>query len=167
LNGKPGTSIRIPPAGSGVGNSVLNQILICFCILFLVYVHRLQDLEKKLASDNCSEERKSRQINALGKKESDFLRFRRVKLGVDDLMTVKVIGKGAFGEVRQCYILIHGVYESSTSNIEPYPYDDYHLICAWQVRLVQKSDNGRIYAMKTLRKSDMVKKDQVRFLLLP
>lgn len=42
-------------------------------------------------------------------------------------MTVKVIGKGAFGEVR----------------------------------LVQKLDSGKIYAMKTLRKADMFKKDQV------
>ncbi|KNE71327.1 AGC/NDR/NDR protein kinase [Allomyces macrogynus ATCC 38327] len=88
---------------------------------------RLQDLERKLAAESCSEERKNRQIQALGRKESDFLRFRRVKLGVDDFMTVKVIGKGAFGEVR----------------------------------LVQKRDNGRIYAMKTLRKSEMVKKDQL------
>lgn len=46
---------------------------------------------------------------------------------MDDFITVKVIGKGAFGEVR----------------------------------LVQKADTGKIYAMKTLRKTEMVKKDQV------
>lgn len=49
---------------------------------------------------------------------------------MEDFITVKVIGKGAFGEVR----------------------------------LVQKADTGKIYAMKTLRKSEMVKKDQVSFL---
>ncbi|KAI9173244.1 hypothetical protein H9P43_007375 [Blastocladiella emersonii ATCC 22665] len=89
--------------------------------------HRLQDLERRVRDENCSDERKNRQLAALGRKESDFLRFRRVKLGVDDFLTIKVIGKGAFGEVR----------------------------------LTQKRDNGRIYAMKTLRKSDMVKKDQL------
>ncbi|KAI9218769.1 kinase-like domain-containing protein [Blastocladiella britannica] len=88
---------------------------------------RLADLGRKLDAEQCSDERKTRQLAALGRKESDYLRFRRVKLGVDDFATIKVIGKGAFGEVR----------------------------------LTQKRDNGRIYAMKTLRKSEMVKKDQL------
>lgn len=46
-----------------------------------------------------SEERKQRQLQQLGKRESAFLRLRRTKLGLDDFRTVKVIGKGAFGEV--------------------------------------------------------------------
>lgn len=36
----------------------------------------------------------------LGKKESTYLRLRRTKLSLEDFRTVKVIGKGAFGEVR-------------------------------------------------------------------
>ena len=74
-----------------------------------------------------SDERKQRQLQQLGKRESAFLRLRRTKLGLDDFRTVKVIGKGAFGEVR----------------------------------LVQKTDTGKIYAMKTLKKEEMLKKDQV------
>lgn len=46
-----------------------------------------------------SDERKQRQLQQLGKRESAFLRLRRTKLGLDDFRTVKVIGKGAFGEV--------------------------------------------------------------------
>lgn len=46
-----------------------------------------------------SDERKQRQLAQLGKRESAFLRLRRTKLGLDDFRTVKVIGKGAFGEV--------------------------------------------------------------------
>ena len=46
------------------------------------------------------EERKNRQLTQLGKKESTYLRLRRTKLTLDDFRTVKVIGKGAFGEVR-------------------------------------------------------------------
>lgn len=34
-----------------------------------------------------------------------------------------------------------------------------------QVRLVQKLDTGKIYAMKTLKKEEMLKKDQVRAIL--
>lgn len=46
-----------------------------------------------------SEDRKHRQLQQLGKKESTYLRLRRTRLGLDDFRTVKVIGKGAFGEV--------------------------------------------------------------------
>lgn len=90
---------------------------------------RWLDLENKLAQEkeSMSEERKNRQLQNLGKKESQFLRLRRTKLSLEDFINVKVIGKGAFGEVR----------------------------------LVQKKDTGKIYAMKTLLKSEMYKKDQL------
>ncbi|GBB97232.1 hypothetical protein RclHR1_29440002 [Rhizophagus clarus] len=88
---------------------------------------RRNELEKKLEKEDISDDRKSRQLQSLGRKESSFLRLRRTRLGLEDFVTVKVIGKGAFGEVR----------------------------------LVQKADTGKIYAMKTLRKADMFKKDQL------
>ncbi|KAJ7700121.1 AGC/NDR protein kinase [Mycena rosella] len=89
---------------------------------------RRVELERRLQGDNMmTEERKQRQLQQLGKKESTFLRLRRTKLGLDNFRTVKVIGKGAFGEVR----------------------------------LVQKTDTGKIYAMKTLKKEEMLKKDQL------
>ena len=65
--------------------------------------------------------------NQLTAKETEFLRLKRSRLGVDDFDPIKVIGKGAFGEVR----------------------------------LVQKVDTGHVYAMKILRKADMVEKEQV------
>lgn len=90
---------------------------------------RRLELESKLANEESgmSEERKNRQLQNLGKKESQFLRLRRTRLSLEDFITVKVIGKGAFGEVR----------------------------------LVQKRDTGKIYAMKTLLKAEMYKKDQL------
>jgi hypothetical protein len=84
---------------------------------------RIQALESTLASY----QNPQRVINSHGRRESEFLRLRRVRMGADDFSTIKVIGKGAFGEVR----------------------------------LVQKSDTGKVYAMKTLRKSEMIKKEQV------
>jgi hypothetical protein len=64
------------------------------------------ELERKLAADTLtSDERKHRQLLSLGKKESTFLRLRRTKLGLDDFRTVKVIGKGAFGEVRDTWTI--------------------------------------------------------------
>ncbi|KZO98016.1 kinase-like protein [Calocera viscosa TUFC12733] len=89
---------------------------------------RRVELERKLASDLVMpDDRKQRQLLQLGRKETMFLRLRRTKLGLDDFRTVKVIGKGAFGEVR----------------------------------LVQKVDTGKIYAMKTLLKAEMLKRDQL------
>ncbi|KAJ2002909.1 Serine/threonine-protein kinase [Coemansia thaxteri] len=89
---------------------------------------RRKDLEQRLLSESgSSEERKQRQLQSLGAKESSFMRLRRTKLCVTDFQTVKVIGRGAFGEVR----------------------------------LVQKRDTGKIFAMKILRKSEMIKKDQL------
>lgn len=67
----------------------------------LLTYYRRVELERKLSQDTTmSEERKQRQLQQLGKRESAFLRLRRTKLGLDDFRTVKVIGKGAFGEVR-------------------------------------------------------------------
>jgi protein-serine/threonine kinase len=95
------------------------------------------------------EDRKQRQLQQLGKKESTFLRLRRTKLGLNDFRTVKVIGKGAFGEVN-------------ISHIE----NDCRIESCLKVRLVQKTDTGKIYAMKTLKKEEMLKKDQVRCVTL-
>ncbi|RPA99356.1 kinase-like protein [Choiromyces venosus 120613-1] len=89
---------------------------------------RRVELEQDIVGEGkMSEERKKRRRQTLGKQESSFLRLRRMRLHADDFVTVKVIGKGAFGEVR----------------------------------LVQKRDTGKIYAMKTLLKSEMFKKDQL------
>lgn len=74
-----------------------------------------------------SAERRNRETQLFSKNESHYLRLRRTRLSLEDFHTVKVIGKGAFGEVR----------------------------------LVQKRDTGKIYAMKTLLKSEMYKKDQL------
>ena len=35
------------------------------------------------------------------RKETEFLRLKRTRLGLDDFESLKVIGRGAFGEVRE------------------------------------------------------------------
>lgn len=88
---------------------------------------RYKKLEESMTSDGLTEQEKveRRQLHAL--KETEFLRLKRLKLTYNDFSPIKVIGKGAFGEVR----------------------------------LVQKKDTGHIYAMKILRKKDMLLKEQV------
>ncbi|KAK3688310.1 kinase-like domain-containing protein [Podospora appendiculata] len=62
-----------------------------------------------------------------GRKEGSYLRFLRTKDKPENYTTVKIIGKGAFGEVK----------------------------------LVQKKADGKVYAMKSLIKTEMFKKDQL------
>ncbi|CAK9297531.1 unnamed protein product [Gordionus sp. m RMFG-2023] len=89
--------------------------------------NRQRHLEKSMNDEGLSNEEKviKRQQHAI--KETEFLRLKRCRLGVDDFEPMKVIGRGAFGEVR----------------------------------LVQKKDTGHVYAMKILRKSEMLEKEQV------
>jgi len=93
---------------------------------------RLKRLEESLNDKGLSETVRAEKRSQHATKETEFLRLKRSRLGVDDFEAIKVIGKGAFGEVR----------------------------------LVQKIDTGHVYAMKILRKADMVEKEQVRILVL-
>lgn len=87
---------------------------------------RRGELEQKL-NQPMPGEAKDREVRKYNKLESQHLRLKRTKIRLTDFRTVKVIGKGAFGEVR----------------------------------LVQKLDTGKVYAMKTLQKAEMLKRDQV------
>ncbi|KAF5387404.1 hypothetical protein D9757_005759 [Collybiopsis confluens] len=84
------------------------------------------ELETQL-SQTLHPETKEREKRNYSKMESQHLRLRRTKIQLSDFKTVKVIGKGAFGEVR----------------------------------LVQKVGTGKVYAMKTLQKAEMLKRDQL------
>ena len=88
---------------------------------------RLKRLQENLNAKGLTDDEKQEKLKEHASKETEFLRLRRSRLGADDFEPLKVIGKGAFGEVR----------------------------------LVQKADTGHIYAMKVLRKREMVEKDQL------
>ncbi|KAG9445696.1 hypothetical protein H6P81_011824 [Aristolochia fimbriata] len=84
-------------------------------------------LEKKLADADVSEEEQNNLIKYLEKKETEYMRLQRHKMGVDDFEQLTMIGKGAFGEVRIC----------------------------------REKANGNVYAMKKLKKSEMLRRGQV------
>ncbi|XP_076370067.1 serine/threonine-protein kinase tricornered-like isoform X2 [Tachypleus tridentatus] len=88
---------------------------------------RYEKLEESMKDEGLSEQQKIEKRNQHAIKETEFLRLKRSRLGVEDFEPLKVIGRGAFGEVR----------------------------------LVQKKDTGHVYAMKILRKADMLKREQV------
>lgn len=56
-------------------------------------------LERKLADADVSEEEQNNILKDLEKKETEYMRLRRHKMGVDDFELLTIIGRGAFGEV--------------------------------------------------------------------
>ncbi|XP_057964972.1 uncharacterized protein LOC131155684 [Malania oleifera] len=84
-------------------------------------------LEKKLADADVSEEDQSNLLKYLEKKETEYMRLQRHKMGADDFELLTMIGKGAFGEVRVC----------------------------------REKITGHVYAMKKLKKSEMLRRGQV------
>nr|AAB88236.1 cAMP-dependent protein kinase [Neurospora crassa] len=87
---------------------------------------RQSEMEQKLGETNDARRRESIWSTA-GRKEGQYLRFLRTKDKPENYQTIKIIGKGAFGEVK----------------------------------LVQKKADGKVYAMKSLIKTEMFKKDQL------
>jgi protein-serine/threonine kinase len=88
---------------------------------------RAKELDAILKDEKVSDREKHEKINELAQKEARFLRFIRTKESPKNFHTLKIIGKGAFGEVK----------------------------------LVQRKTDGKIYALKSLIKTEMFKKDQL------
>ncbi|KAL2325156.1 hypothetical protein Fmac_024214 [Flemingia macrophylla] len=84
-------------------------------------------LEKKLADAEVSEEEQNNLLKYFEKKEREYMRLKRHKMGADDFEPLTMIGKGAFGEVRIC----------------------------------REKATGHVYAMKKLKKSEMLRRGQV------
>lgn len=89
--------------------------------------HSAVNLDKTFQNAAFSDAKKRHEAETVCKKESNFLRFIRTRETVSNFQTLKIIGKGAFGEVK----------------------------------LVQRKSDGKIYALKSLIKSEMFKKDQL------
>lgn len=84
-------------------------------------------LERRLADADVSEEDQINVLKYLEQKETEYMRLRRHKMGVDDFELLTIIGRGAFGEVRLC----------------------------------REKATGHVYAMKKLKKSEMLRRGQV------
>eukprot|EP01083_Nonionella_stella_P238308 835162_1 len=87
----------------------------------------LQMQHKLKQGANLDDSKKNEMMGKYYEAEKKLLRESRKKLGLKDFKLIKVIGKGAFGEVR----------------------------------IVRNIGDGVVYAMKTMRKKDMIAKNQV------
>ncbi|CAN4122676.1 unnamed protein product [Withania somnifera] len=98
------------------------------------YLQGLQDrkerrwaLQRRAQEAQVPSEEQEKMLRNLEKRETEFMRLQRHKVGIDDFEQLTVIGKGAFGEVRLCRF----------------------------------KSTGEIFAMKKLKKSDMLSRGQV------
>ena len=82
-------------------NTSIVLFLTNFALLFyhFIFLNRLKRLEDSLRAESVSEETKAEKRLQHAVKETEFLRLKRSRLGVDDFDPLKVIGRGAFGEV--------------------------------------------------------------------
>jgi len=88
---------------------------------------RRAELEKSMLEQNYKDKKKDKMRKAAQKKETEYIRLRRIRLTTKVFQSLTIIGRGAFGEVR----------------------------------LVTMRGTKDLYAMKKLKKSEMIKKDQI------
>ncbi|XP_058725160.1 uncharacterized protein LOC131596511 [Vicia villosa] len=98
------------------------------------YLQGLQDrkdrrraLQRRVQESQLPVEEQEVMMRNLERKETEYMRLQRRKIGIDDFEQLTVIGKGAFGEVRLC----------------------------------RGKSTGEIFAMKKLKKSEMLSRGQV------
>ncbi|RVX00574.1 Serine/threonine-protein kinase 38-like [Vitis vinifera] len=133
-----------PPVDEAPSNSTKRRCIYDFMpamnsCLWLVIVHLYKSilvqvknarrwvLERKLADADVSEEEQINLLKYFERKETEYMRIQRHKMGVDDFELLTIIGRGAFGEVRLC----------------------------------REKTTGHVYAMKKLKKSEMLRRGQV------
>uniref|UniRef100_A0A9L0S6F9 Serine/threonine kinase 38 n=1 Tax=Equus caballus TaxID=9796 RepID=A0A9L0S6F9_HORSE len=66
---------------------------------------RQKKLEKVMEEEGLKDEEKRLRRSAHARKETEFLRLKRTRLGLEDFESLKVIGRGAFGEWQQVITL--------------------------------------------------------------
>ncbi|KAJ4962595.1 hypothetical protein NE237_022534 [Protea cynaroides] len=84
-------------------------------------------LQRRAQEAQISNEEKQEMLRNLERRETEYMRLQRHKMGIDDFEQLTVIGRGAFGEVRLC----------------------------------RDKNTGEIFAMKKLKKSEMLSRGQV------
>ncbi|KAB2076137.1 hypothetical protein ES319_A06G020800v1 [Gossypium barbadense] len=87
---------------------------------------RRRALQRRAEEAKVSSEEQEEMMRNLERRETEYMRLQRRKVGIDDFEQLTVIGKGAFGEVRLC----------------------------------RAKSTGEIFAMKKLKKSEMLSRGQ-------
>lgn len=74
-------------------------------------IDRRWTLERRLADAELSPEDQHNLLKDLERKETEFMRLQRHKMGVEDFELLTIIGRGAFGEVQfDCFAKMMGFW---------------------------------------------------------
>lgn len=66
----------------------------------MVVCFRRRTLQRKAQEAQIPDDEQEKMLRNLEKRETEFMRLQRHKVGIDDFELLTVIGKGAFGEVH-------------------------------------------------------------------
>lgn len=69
-------------------------------ILLNVCFHRRREFQRKVQEAQLPVEEQDEMMRSLARRETEYMRLQRRKIGIDDFELLTVIGKGAFGEVH-------------------------------------------------------------------
>jgi len=112
-----------------------------------------------LADSEVTEEEQNNLLKHLEKKETEYMRLQRHKMGADDFEPLTMIGKGAFGEVyNKCFSHQYSKLKFANSFLTCL---DRLTSNIFQVRICKEKTTGNVYAMKKLKKSEMLRRGQV------
>jgi serine/threonine kinase 38 len=67
-------------------------------------------LERKLADADVTEEEQNNLLKDLERKETEYMRLQRHKMGVEDFELLTIIGRGAFGEVYAPFVNLQSIH---------------------------------------------------------
>lgn len=75
------------------------EIFFCLILEDFGFFFRRRELQRKAQEAQISIEEQEQMMRNLERRETEYMRLQRRKVGIDDFEQLTVIGKGAFGEV--------------------------------------------------------------------
>ena len=78
---------------------MFDLILLMFCF------HRRREFQRKVQEAQLPVEEQDEMMRNLARRETEYMRLQRRKIGIDDFELLTVIGKGAFGEVTDISVI--------------------------------------------------------------
>lgn len=118
-------------------------------------------MQERFLGGNISKRDTDRILEQMDRDRVESIRQSRKKVCADDFETLKVIGRGAFGMVRvwEFFFLVLSKREQRENSKLMRA-----RLCVrvrMQVYLVRKKDDGQIFAMKKMKKKQMLKANKI------
>lgn len=84
----------------------------CVCV-YVLGLFRRRTLQRRAQEAQVSSEEEEMMLRNLEKRETEYMRLQRHKVGIDDFEQLTIIGKGAFGEVCWFFCCVTTLFAAS------------------------------------------------------